>query len=141
MIRKPPCKKLQLWNPVDLVQIYFGPPARNGDENGQKGILASPGKWGKALIFFSLPFWKTARKTTKKARISSACRTPKILGKEGKNAQKRKEFLEKEKGKENQKGKEKKIREVAREMGKMAPMVRKWTIFPIFRATFPPFSR
>ena len=37
-----------------------------------------------ALIFFSLPFWKTARKTTKKARISSACRTPKILGKEGK---------------------------------------------------------
>ena len=33
------------------------------------------------LIFFSLPFWKTARKTTKKTRISSACRTPKILGK------------------------------------------------------------
>ena len=62
------------------------------------------------LIFFSLPFWKTARKTTKKARISSACRTLKILGKEGKNAQNRKEFLEKAKGKENQKGKEKKIR-------------------------------
>ena len=33
---------------------------------------------------------------------------PKILGKEAKNAQNRKEFLEK--GKENQKGKEKKIR-------------------------------
>ena len=63
------------------------------------------------LIFFSLPFWKTARKTTKKIRISSACRTPKIFGKEGKNAQNRKEFLEKEKGKENPKGKEKKIRE------------------------------
>ena len=63
------------------------------------------------LIFFSLPFWKTARKTTKKARISSACRTPQSLGKEGQNAQIRKEFLEKEKGKENQKGKEKKIRE------------------------------
>ena len=63
-----------------------------------------------ALIFFSLPFWKTARKTTKKARISSACRTPKILGKEGEKAQDRKEFLQKEKGKENQKGKEKKIR-------------------------------
>ena len=47
---------------------------------------------------------------TKEARISSACRTPKILGKEGKNAQNRKEFLEKEKGKENQKGQEKKIR-------------------------------
>ena len=63
-----------------------------------------------SLIFFSLPFWKTGRKTTKKARISSACRTPKILGKEGKNAQNRKEFLEKEKGKENQKGKEVEIR-------------------------------
>ena len=34
---------------------------------------------------------------------------PKILGKEGKNAQNRKEFLTKEKGKENQKGKERKI--------------------------------
>ena len=35
------------------------------------------------------------------------------LGKRGKNAQNRKEFLEKEKGKEIQKGKEKKIREVS----------------------------
>ena len=69
------------------------------------------------LIFFSLRFWKTARKTTKKARISSACHTAKILGKEGKNAQNRKEFLAKEKGKENQKGKEKKIREA----GKLIP--------------------
>ena len=68
---------------------------------------------GGPLIFFSLPFWKTARKTTKTARISSACRTPKILGKEGKNAQNRKEFLEKEKGKEKQKGKEKKIRDIS----------------------------
>ena len=63
-----------------------------------------------ALIFFSLPFWKTARKTIKKARISYACQTPKILGKEGENAQNRKEFLEKEKGKKIQNGKEKKIR-------------------------------
>ena len=46
----------------------------------------------------------------KKARIFNACRTPKILGKEGKKAQNRKEFLEKEKGKEIHKGKEKKIR-------------------------------
>ena len=60
--------------------------------------------------FPDLDLWKTARKTTKKARISSACRTPKILGQEGKNAQNCKEFLEKEKGKENQKDKEKKIR-------------------------------
>ena len=45
----------------------------------------------------------------KKARISSGCRTPKILEGKGKNAPNRKEFLEKEKGKENHKGKEKKI--------------------------------
>ena len=51
-----------------------------------------------------------ARKTTKKARIFHRCRTPKILGKEGKNAQKSKEFLGKEKSKEIQKIKEKKIR-------------------------------
>ena len=51
-----------------------------------------------------------ARKTTKKARIFYPCRTPKILGKERKNAQKCKEFLEKEKSKEIQKSKEKKIR-------------------------------
>ena len=37
----------------------------------------------------------------------------KSLGKEGKNAQNRKEYLEKENGKEIQKGKEKKIREEA----------------------------
>ena len=63
------------------------------------------------LIFFSLLFWRTARKTTKKARIFYPCRTPKILGKEGKNAQKNKEFLGKKKSKEIQKSKEKKIRE------------------------------
>ena len=67
-------------------------------------------KWGR-FVFFSLPFWKMARKTTKKTGISYACRTPRILEKEWKNAQNRKEFLEKEKGKEIQKGKEKKIRE------------------------------
>ena len=68
-----------------------------GKTEGKLQILFC--RLGKTLIFFSLPFWKTARKITKKARISSACRTPKILGKEGKNAQNRKEFLEKEKGK------------------------------------------
>ena len=41
------------------------------------------------LIFFSLPSWRTARKTTKKTRIFYACRrTPKILGKEGKKRSK-----------------------------------------------------
>ena len=37
---------------------------------------------------------------------------PKSLGKKRKNAQNRKEFFEKEKGKENQKDKEKKIRDM-----------------------------
>ena len=62
------------------------------------------------LFFFSLLFWKTARKTTKKARIFSLLRTPKILGKEGKNAQKSKELLGMEKSKGIQKSKERKIR-------------------------------
>ena len=64
------------------------------------------------LIFFSLPFLENSKENHQKGKdlISSARRTPKILEKEGKNAQNRKEFLEKEKGKENQKGKEKKIR-------------------------------
>ena len=38
------------WNPVDLVQIHFGPPARNGDENGRNmdfGLTWEMGKWGK----------------------------------------------------------------------------------------------
>ena len=63
-----------------------------------------------ALIFFSLLFREKARKTTKKARIFHLLRTPKILGKGGKNTQKNKEFLEKQKSKEIQKSKEKKIR-------------------------------
>ena len=44
-----------------------------------------------------------ARKTTKKVRILYPCRTPKILGKEGKNAQKREEFPGKEKKQGNPK--------------------------------------
>ena len=72
-----------------------------------------PLSWGDLFDIFCgcPPFWKTARKTSKKTRISYACRTPKIFGKERKNAQNRKGFLEKEKGKKIQKGKEKKIRE------------------------------
>ena len=69
---------------------------------------------GPDLLF--LAFLETARKTTKKARIFCPCRTPKILGKQGKKTQKSKEFLGKEKSKEIpkskeiQKSKEKKIR-------------------------------
>ena len=43
--------------------------------------------------------------------LSYACRTPNILGEGGENAQKDKEFLERTKRKEIQKGKEKKIRD------------------------------
>ena len=62
------------------------------------------------LIFFSLFFREKARKTTKKARIFHLLRTPKILEKGGENTQKSEEFLEKQKSKEIQKSKEKKIR-------------------------------
>ena len=57
-----------------------------------------------------LAFLENSKENHQKKRISSACRTPETLGKEGKNAQNRKGILEKEKGKENQKGKEKKLR-------------------------------
>ena len=78
----------------------------SGSANG--GLGPKGANWAKyreetTLIFFSLPFLRTARKTTKRARISYACRTLKILGKEGRNAQNRKEFLEKQKDKEIQK--------------------------------------
>ena len=52
-----------------------------------------------------------ARKTTKKIRIFYLYRTPKVPGQEGKNAQKNKEFLAREKSKEFQKSKERKDRE------------------------------
>ena len=64
----------------------------------------------RSLIFLSLLFWKKARKTTQKARISSLCLTPKIPGKEGKNAQKSKEIPCNENSKEIQRSKERKIR-------------------------------
>ena len=54
------------------------------------------------LSFLSLPF--------KKTRIFYPYRTPKIPGKEGKNAQKNKEFLAGEKSKEFQKSKGRKDR-------------------------------
>ena len=53
------------------------------------------------LIFFSLPFWKNKEKPTKTARILCRGRTPKILGKETKNVQKSKDFLEKKKARKS----------------------------------------
>ena len=63
-------------------------------------------KIGVSLIFFSLPFWKTARKTTRKARIfcpPPSCRTPKILEKEGKTHEKARNFLERRKARQSKK--------------------------------------
>ena len=59
-------------------------------------------------------FWKKARKTTQKSKDFSLCRTPKIPGKEGKNAQKSKEIPCNEKSKEIQKSKERKIKNLHR---------------------------
>ena len=77
-------------------------------------VVAGPRYSGGITLFFlSLFFWKRARKTTKKTRIFKTCRTPKIPGKEGKNARKNKEFLASEKKKKNkefQKSKERKDR-------------------------------
>ena len=60
------------------------------------------------LSFLSLFFWKKARKTTKRTRIFLSLPTPKIPGKEGKNARKNKEFLagEKKQGIPKKQGKE-----------------------------------
>ena len=56
------------------------------------------------VLPFLVFFLKMARKTTKKTRIYYPYRSPKIPGKEGKNAQKSKEFLAGPKNKEFQKG-------------------------------------
>ena len=67
-----------------------------------------------ALSFLSLFFRKKAGKTTKKTRIFYPYRSPKIPGKEGKNARKNKEILARRKNKEIQKNKERKARVVFR---------------------------
>ena len=66
-------------------------------------------KW--YLIFFSFClFGKQQGKPRKKQGFLLPAEPLKSLGKKGKNSQNRKEFLEKEGGKKNQKSKEKKIR-------------------------------
>ena len=67
------------------------------------GVVHSPD-----LLF--LAFFENGKENHQKGKDFLCSPNPKILGKEGKNAPNRKEFLEKEKGKEIQKGKEKKIR-------------------------------
>ena len=89
--------------------MFGGPRNRKNLQKAAVECLLPPGEVC-SLIFFSLLFRKKARKTTKKARIFHLFRNPEILGKEGKNTQKSKEFLEKQKSKEIQKSKEKKIR-------------------------------
>ena len=70
----------------------------------------SEGNGPSTLIFFSLFFWKRQGKPTKLARIFCPCWTPKILGKEGKNAQKSKEFQNPWKGKNKKQGNPKNAR-------------------------------
>ena len=53
------------------------------------------------VLPFLVFFWKTARKTTQKTRIFYPCRIPKIPGKEGKNAQKKKSRNSKKTGEKN----------------------------------------
>ena len=56
-------------------------------------------------------FWKRQGKPTKRTRIFYPYRTPRIPGREGKNAQKNKEILARRKNKEFPKNKERKDRE------------------------------
>ena len=91
-----------LWAMTPLPKRGFGPPPRT--------VRFPPLS---ALSFLSLFFWKKARKTTKKTRIFYPHRTSKIPGKEGKNAQKNKEFPRKGKNKEFHKNTERKDREVS----------------------------
>ena len=53
--------------------------------------------------FPCLAFWGKARKTTQKNKDFSLCRTPKIPGKEGKNAQKERTFLATKKARKSKK--------------------------------------
>ena len=97
------------WHAVAAPHLQGRPLSRSGS----KGSLARGQVCPGYLPFSSFPcfFWKIARKTTKKTRIFYPCRTPKIPGKEGENAQKNKEFLAGEKkNKEFQKNKERKDR-------------------------------
>ena len=56
-----------------------------------------------SLFFLSLLLWKKQGKPPKRARIFSRCGTPKIPGKEGKNAQKSKEIPCNEKARKSKK--------------------------------------
>ena len=62
------------------------------------------------LSFLSLFFLEKGKETTRKTRIFYRYRTPKILEKEGKNAQKNRLFLAGKKNKEFPKNKERKDR-------------------------------
>ena len=43
-------RRLFLAYPVDLVQIHFGPPARNGEEDGRKLDLGLTREMGKKWL-------------------------------------------------------------------------------------------
>ena len=68
-------------------------------------VVAGPS----TLLFLSLPFWKTARKTAKKTRISSACRTPTIFGKEGKTLKIARNSLKRKKARKTKKARKRRL--------------------------------
>ena len=83
------------------------------------------------LSFLSLFFFEKARKPTKKTRIFYPYRTPKIPGKEGKNAQKNKEILAGEKNKKFQENKERKDRVLKKNLAVWPrPRFLRWRPFP-----------
>ena len=61
------------------------------------------------LLFLAFSILENGKENQQKNKDFLCLLNPKILGKQGKNAQNRKKFREKEKGKEIQKGKQKKI--------------------------------
>ena len=83
-------------------------------------FLSEPPTWGRqkgatpispfsSLIFLSLPFWTKQGKPPKRQGSLLPAEPLKSLGKKGKNTQNRKEFLETEKGKENQKARKRRL--------------------------------
>ena len=94
----------RLWAPVWIFPkpLVWKPP--DWSSPNVQGCIKPPNRFGASspVLPFLVFFWKIARKTAKKTRIFYPCRTPKIPGKEGKNAQKT-EFLAGKKNKEFQK--------------------------------------
>ena len=97
-----------------LISVPLGLRAVRVTLSGSVVQLFSCAFWAsKTPDLLFLAFLENGKEKHQKNKDFCPRRTPKILGKKGKNAQKNKEFLGKEKSKEIQKSKEKKIRDLA----------------------------